>query len=280
VYAIYAILQGSIAAAAPATLFPEKKPEVCLPSGHSNGPRTKRKRKPKNGIPELEDWNSHIEYQGWRVLWASNSQSALGTYLISPLSTKLNAKQRGIAACGVDFIARDRRHFNSPPLPKVLSISSPESRNLSLDTEEIFRLPRVNRIMIEIRNPRWARLSPSEMTYKLHRKSEWAEPLPRQRIIQCLAKFSKFPVVESVIIADITVEARDAKGHIVDFNSGLLNLKKTNILIGGLMSRSHRYTISGVTLARRTGLCTDSLLFFRNSNGEIGRDECIPARGQ
>jgi hypothetical protein len=88
----------------------------------------------------------------------------------------------------------------------------------------------------------------------------------------------RFPVVESVLIADITIEARGKANRVVDFSRVLRGIGSDQPLAGGLMSRSHRYTVAGVTLARRTGLCTDSLLFFRNSNGEIGRDQCPPLK--
>ena len=252
------------------------QPLVCpQPTKSQRSKRTKvesRYRPPT----ELETWNSSIEHQGWRVLWASNSQSALGMYMGSPLVTEARLRQPLLASCGVELISQTRRQFSSPPVPRRISIGTPESRNLSLGTEPLFESGLVRRLIISIYNPRWTRLKPPEITYKLRHSKNWSEPIGRQKIIRCLARLSRFPIVESVLQADIAVEARDSQGKRVDISGNISRLKSGSFLTGGLMSRSGKYTISGITMARRVALCTDSLLFFRNSNNQIGRDYCAP----
>lgn len=235
-------------------------------------------RRPRPSQRQLETWNSSIQYQGWRTFWSSNADYPLGTYLGTPLSTSFIQGQTGITLCGADLVIRQRKRFQSPPIPSALSIKSPESRNLSLGTEILFDVPGVKEVVLHFKNSKWLRLSPADITYNIRDNPGWAEPLSRQKILDCFGQYAKMPVVESVIVADVIVEAKNEKGRLVDISSVLGRVGQSSILRNGLLSLSHRYTVSGITLARRTGLCTNSMLFFRNSNNQIGRDACLPVQ--
>jgi hypothetical protein len=226
------------------------------------------------GPLELEDWNIQLRSESWQPLFVGKNQTPIGMFLANANWTEISDTQSTLAQCGVSLVSRTRTRFSSPPVPHELTIRTDVSKSMVQSLAPIFSRARVDHVSVQILNPRWVRLMSSDTTSLIHSSAIWSNPATRGPIVQCVSEKTKLPLIESVLQADIVVAAKDVRGRNVQIDGDVTSLGTRNFLNGALKSRRNSYSISGVTLARRMGLCVNSLLFFRNPDGGIGAEGC------
>jgi hypothetical protein len=226
------------------------------------------------GPLELEDWGDQLRKEGWQPLFAGKNQPAIGMFMVDTNSTEAIDTQAALAQCGISLVSRTRTRFSSPPVPAELKISTSKSKSMVQSLTPIFSKTGFDHISIKILNPRWARLMSSDSTSLIHASAIWSNPATRGPIVQCVTEKLKHPLIESVLQADIVIAAKDAEDKNISVDNEVTSLSAHNFLNGALKSTAHSYSIAGTTLARRTGLCVNSLLFFRNSKGDVGGEDC------
>jgi hypothetical protein len=227
-----------------------------------------------NEAEELETWNRELQNQNWRALLASSGQPTLGLFLSVPTATELSATETSLTQCGVNLVSRTRRQFTSPPVPSRIQISTEGSRALARSFEPFFSNGAVERIMIRITNPQWIRLLPSETTGLIHASAIWSNPATRGPIVKCVSDHLAHPLTDSILKADVIISAEGNHHRTVDVDNIVRAAPKESMLAGALISKGHTYSVSDVTLARRTGICVNSVLFFHNSSGDVGVESC------
>lgn len=223
---------------------------------------------------ELEDWAHLLRNENWQPLFAPRSQTSLAMFMESAGATEVTTIQESLEKCGIKLASVTRTHFTSPPVPVELTISSTGSRSMIKSLEPLFAGSKVDHINMRVVNAKWTRLMSSETTSLVHATPIWSNPATRGPIVACVSQKAKLPLVESILKADVIVAAKDRRGRNVNVDSEISNFGTNNFLNGALKSRRFTYSIGGITLARRVGLCVDSLLFFRTPNGSLGAEDC------
>jgi hypothetical protein len=226
------------------------------------------------GPLELEDWSTQLHSQNWQPLLLSHSQNALGMFLADPMASDLTATQTTLADCGIKLVTRLRRQFKSPPVPRQIQISTEVSRTMVQSLKPIFSVEEAERLVIQIENPRWIRLMSSDTTDLIHSSAIWSNPATRGSIVKCVSDRAARPLVESILQADIEVSVKNRRGGNIKIDDAIKAVGQMSILSDSLASRHRSYSILGVTLARRVGICVNSLLYFRNPEGAVGAESC------
>ena len=159
-------------------------------------------------------------------------------------------------------------------MPPEVIVKTPESRLIGAPFDNLITQSSMAQYArIRIMNPRWIRLEPNKVTSILYSSAIWSNPSLRVKLLKCVQDNTKFPVVESELKADVIISFHKHNAQIVNLDR-LVSSSDLPIYHGALASRHHTYSIGGVTLARRVGLCVNSSVFFRNSSGTVGNETC------
>lgn len=226
-------------------------------------------------VVELAQWNRNLEAENWRAFMGGQTQSTLGAFLVKPLSTDAREAPSNLKVCGITFESRERRRFTSPPVPSEIKIGTAASLEISGSLRQVTtQLEEGVSVRIKIRNPRWVAFEPNKVTSIVYASAIWAAPNLRAKIIECISKNKSMPVVESIIRANIIVSFHQNNGHIINADDIIKNIDKENILYGSTYGKGHYYVIKDATLARRSAICVNESIFFKNINGNVGAELC------
>jgi hypothetical protein len=225
-------------------------------------------------IVELELWNRSLQSQNWQVLLGSGV-SALGLFVIDPRRTTVPELHSSLSDCGIPTAPIERNRFTSPPVPAAVQIRTPVSRELSGPIGQIIlKHPEIDLAILTIRNPRWVRFEPNASTSFIHSSPIWSNPTARAALIKCVGERKAGIVADSILLANVVLEFRDAQGKLVDVDSDMRSLREGEFMYGALISKGHRYSAHNANLGRRAGVCIDESIFFNVAAGRVGSEDC------
>lgn len=224
---------------------------------------------------ELEQWDRNLISAGWKPFFGGVDVRTLGAFLTDTQSTDAANSKDSLEFCGISYDRKERTRFTTPPIPHELRVTTEASRKLSASIGVLLSaLPRETYTKIVIKRARWQTFEPGRVTSIVYSSAVWSDPGLRAALIKCVSDHKKLPVVESIIMADIAVSFHDRNGRNINLDKEIQNTGINNILKKSTFGNAHIYTIQNVTLARRSALCINESIFFKNSDGAISNENC------
>lgn len=231
---------------------------------------------------ELADWDQLLNKEGWQVFLASPSLTGIGLFVREPerhdatdFEFEVGGKpSESLKKCGVSLVEVQRVNFSSPHVPFEVVISRPESITMSGALEAFFEdNPAVSSISATLEGSVWNRILTSDTTATLHSSAAWADPNIRAAIIACVQEHGEL-VAESELISNVIFQFFDSNNFVMPISQLSVDTSRGSLFRSAMEVSPFHLRNTGVSLARRRGLCVNDAIFFTNPEGEVGGEEC------
>ncbi len=230
----------------------------------------------------MADWNRQLGKEDWQIFLTSPNLTGLGLFVFEPEQHDATDYEfeagvkpsESLRNCGISLVEIQRNDFSSPHVPLEVVISRPDSIKMSSALERFFEENQdVSSITATVEGPVWNRLLSSETTATLHNSAAWADPNIRAAIISCVQEHGEL-VAESEVISDAVFQFFDEDGFVMPIARLSLDTSRGSLFKGASEASPFHLRNTGISWARRRGLCVNNAVFFSNPSGGVGSEEC------